>query len=63
MGDGLAEAPFTEGGEAENVGCEAIPTDLVELHEVLEWEAAIEAERARRDPGMAPENNEAPGFA
>lgn len=32
--------------EPEDAGCESIPSDLVELHEVLEWEAAVaESER------------------
>jgi hypothetical protein len=31
--------------ELEDVGCEAIPADLVELHEVLEWEQAVKAAR------------------
>lgn len=32
--------------ELDDAGCEAVPADLVELHEVLEWEAAVEAKRS-----------------
>jgi hypothetical protein len=43
--------------EAEDAGCEAVPADLVELHEVLEWEAAVrerdDAEIARGVTGSA----------
>lgn len=34
------EAPHLEGGEPSDAECEPVPADLVELHEVLEWEAA-----------------------
>lgn len=46
MDDDLAEAPHTEGPESEDTGCEAVPAGLVELHEVLEWEAAVRAAAA-----------------
>jgi hypothetical protein len=32
--------------EPDDAGCEAVPADLVELHEVLEWEAAVRARAA-----------------
>lgn len=32
--------PVTE-PEAPDIGCAPVPADLVELHEVLEWEAAV----------------------
>lgn len=35
--------------EPEDAGCEPIPSALTELHEVLEWEAAVaEADEAER---------------
>ena len=27
--------------EPDDAGCEAVPADLVELHEVLEWQAEL----------------------
>jgi hypothetical protein len=45
-----------ESVEQDDVGCEAIPADLVELHEVLEWEAAVHV----RDDDPLP-GDEAPG--
>lgn len=36
--------------EPDDSGCEPIATDLVVLHEVLEWEAAIRAEAAQPPP-------------
>jgi len=32
--------------EPTDAGCESIPSELVELHEVLEWEAAVAAAEA-----------------
>jgi hypothetical protein len=32
--------------EPDDAGCEGVPSDLVELHEVLEWEAAVRARAA-----------------
>lgn len=47
MGEDLAEAPpAAEGPKTEDAGCEPVPTDLVELHEVLEWETALRARAA-----------------
>jgi hypothetical protein len=48
--------------ELEDAGCEAIPADLVELHEVLEWEQAVKAARGEPvDPIPGPPDDEAPG--
>jgi hypothetical protein len=32
--------------EQDDAGCEPVPADLVELHEVLEWEAAVRTRAA-----------------
>ena len=49
--------------ETDDAGCEAVPADLVELHEVLEWQAAVdkleadESARGVTEAGRAPEDS------
>jgi len=45
--------------ELDDAGCEAVPADLVELHEVLEWEQAVKAARGEPvDPIPGPPERE-----
>lgn len=46
--------------EAEDAGCEPIAADLVELHEVLEWEAAVQALEAAESARGVTESARAP---
>jgi hypothetical protein len=42
----MSDTPETPSPEPDDAGCEGVPADLVELHEVMEWEAAVRARAA-----------------